>query len=91
MVTKCQPQAAACDVWQRLHACGLQVQGNVWTYNELCKANQVFLRYPESEEDDAFAWRGSGHFRRGKRTRTFTPLPANLGLIRRLIPHGGTG
>ena len=56
MVTKCQPQAAACDVWQRLHACGLQVQGNVWTYNELCEANQVGLRYPESEEDDAFAW-----------------------------------
>ena len=49
-------QAAACDVCRRLHACAWRVQGNVWTYNELCEANQVGLRYPESEEDDAFAW-----------------------------------
>ena len=34
----------------------LRVQGNYWTYNDLCDHVQVASRYPESEEDDAFAW-----------------------------------
>ena len=35
----------------------LRVQGNCWTYNDLCNHVQVANRYPEFEEDDAFAWR----------------------------------
>ncbi|CAK0783073.1 hypothetical protein CVIRNUC_006268 [Coccomyxa viridis] len=31
-------------------------EGNYWTYNDLCIHIQVASRYPESEEDDAFAW-----------------------------------